>query len=59
MVSGYRGRASGKLGNALFLCERSDDMEIIAVWAGIVGRDGIEPHTFYMLRDGKPVEVQS
>jgi len=59
MASGYEGKASGKPGNALFLCERNDEMEITAVWAGIVGSDGIEPDTFYMLRDGKPVETQS
>jgi len=55
-ASGYKGRAKGAKGNALFLCERDDKYEIISVWAGIVGKDGIKPDTFYMLRDGKPVE---
>ena len=43
------------LGAALFLAERNWSGDIINVWAGIVGRDGIEPDTFYMLQDGKPV----
>jgi hypothetical protein len=57
MASGYQGRVSGAMGCALFLVERNDDFEIIAAWAGIVGRDGIEPGTFYTLRDGKPVRA--
>jgi hypothetical protein len=55
-ASGDHGAASGALGNALFLAERDDSYNIIAVWAGIVGRDGIKPDTFYRLVDGKPVE---
>ena len=58
-ASGYDGRVSGADGCALFLVERDDDYEIVNVWAGIVGRDGIKPDTFYHLVDGKPVEVQS
>ena len=58
-ATGYDGRAAGAEGNALFLLERDGDYNIIAVWAGIVGRDGIKPNVFYALRDGKPVEVQS
>ena len=57
MACGYKGRASGKNGNALFLAERDDDLNIIAVWAGIVGRDSIKPDVWYMLRGGKPVEA--
>ena len=57
MASGYEGRASGAEGCALFLVERDGEMKIIAAWAGIVGRDGIKPDTFYMLKDGKPVEA--
>jgi hypothetical protein len=57
MACGYEGRAMGKEGNAIFLAERDSDLNIIAVWAGIVGRDGIKPETWYTLRDGKPVEV--
>ena len=57
MASGYAGRASGKDGNALFLCERDADYKIIAVWAGIVGKDGIKSDVFYTLESGTPVEA--
>jgi len=56
-ATGYQGRASGADGCALFLVERDDDWKIVAVWAGVVGRDGIKPDTFYTLRDGNPVEL--
>ncbi len=47
----------GTEGNALFLVERDDDYKIVAAWAGIVGQDDIKPNVWYVLRDGKPVEV--
>ncbi|RWP64982.1 MAG: hypothetical protein EOR08_08060 [Mesorhizobium sp.] len=56
-ASGYEGKARGKDGCALFLVERSTNGEILSAWAGIVGRDGVKPDTFYRLADGKPVEV--
>jgi hypothetical protein len=56
-ASGRHGRAQGKDGCALFLVQRDDDRKITAVWAGIVGQDGIRADTFYRLQDGKPVEV--
>jgi hypothetical protein len=58
LASGCEGRVSGADGCALFLVERSDNFKIIAAWAGIVGRDGIKPNTFYTLKNGQPVEVQ-
>jgi len=51
------GSVSGVMGAALHLDERNDDGEIIAVWAGIAGRDGIKPDTFYSLKNGKPEEA--
>ncbi len=48
----------GKEGCALFLVERNDDGKIAHVWAGIAGADGIEPDTWYALRDGRPVSVE-
>jgi len=58
VATGRHGRASGANGCALVLVERDANNEIIHVWAGIVGRDGIKPNTFYTLRDGRPVEVE-
>jgi hypothetical protein len=46
----------GADGNALFLVEREAYTgRILHAWAGVVGRDGIKPLTWYTLRDGKPV----
>jgi len=57
-ASGYEGKARGREGCALFLAERSTSGDIVNVWAGIVGRDGIKANQFYRLVDGKPVEVE-
>jgi hypothetical protein len=62
--TGIEGRVSGAIGCSLHLDERRENYsadnhgEILNAWAGIVGRDGIKPDTFYILRDGKPVEAQ-
>ena len=58
-ASGYAGRARGADGSALFLVERDNDYKIVAVWAGIVGCDGIKADTFYRLTEGKPVETDN
>ena len=59
MASGFEGRVMGTDGNALFLVRRDSDGEITHAWAGIVGRDGIEPNVWYTLgADGKPEEVK-
>jgi hypothetical protein len=57
LASGHGGKVSGKVGCALFLVYRDFSTgTILHAWAGIVGRDGIEPDTFYTLnRDGQPV----
>ncbi len=58
MACGRGGRAKASEGSAIFLVERNDSWEIIHVWAGIAGRDGILPDTFYTLDDGRPVIVE-
>ena len=58
MASGRFGRAMGADGCALFLVERDTEWKIVAVWSGIVGRDGIEPNVFYTLEDGNPVKAE-
>ena len=56
---GRNGKAKGIDGAALFLVYRDSEWNIKHVWAGIVGRDGIKPDTFYALgNDGRPVEVK-
>ena len=58
-ATGFEGKVRGREGNALFLVERNwVSGEVINVWAGIAGRDGIKPNTFYQLKDGRPVEVE-
>ena len=58
-ATGQQGRAMGALGCALFLVYREDSGEITHAWAGIVGRDGIEPNVWYSLSaNGTPVEVR-
>jgi hypothetical protein len=38
--------------------ERDDNYDIVGVWAGIAGKDGIKADTFYALRTGVPTEVK-
>jgi len=58
-ASGRNGRARGADGCALFLTCRDSNWRITHAWAGIVGRDGIKPDTWYSLDEsGAPVEVR-
>ena len=59
---GIDGTAKADETGAIALAERVNDFgpdhgKLLNVWAGMVGRDGIEPNVFYTLRDGKPVRV--
>jgi hypothetical protein len=58
-ASGHSGRARGAKGCALFLVYRDEkNGAILHVWAGVAGKDGIKPMTFYALdKDGKPQEI--
>ena len=44
-------------GGAIFIVERDSDLKILAVFASLVGENGIKPDTWYVLKNGKPVEV--
>jgi len=57
IATGYSGKVRAPLNCALFLVERDDEMNIISVWSGIVGKKKIKPNTWYTLKDGKPIEV--
>jgi len=56
-ISSYEGRVMGAEGNALFGIERDDNLDILSVAAGIVGRDGIRPNVWYKVVGGKLVEA--
>ncbi|MFC3628248.1 hypothetical protein ACFOM8_02175, partial [Paracoccus angustae] len=56
-ASGYLGMVQGKAGNALFAVERKAwGGPIVSVACGIVGKDGIDPDTWYQAKDGKLVK---
>ncbi len=52
--TGYAGKVKAPVGCALFLVERDENMNIINVWSGIVGKKNIKPNTWYTLKNGKP-----
>jgi len=57
IATGREAKAAACAGSAIYLAEYDDEGEMINVFAGIAGRDGIEPDTFYTLRDGQPVKA--
>jgi hypothetical protein len=58
IATGYASKVRAPLGCALFLVERdSKTGTIINVWSGIVGKNNIKPNTWYMIKDGEPMEV--
>jgi hypothetical protein len=57
IATGLGGRVRAPEGCALVLVERSDIGALLNAWAGIAGRDGIKPDTWYTLQGGLPVEV--
>jgi len=54
----YDGKVMGSDGSALFLVERDDEHQIIAVWSGIAGRDGVRANIWYSLKGGALTEVK-
>jgi hypothetical protein len=54
-ISSYEGRVMGTAGNALFAIERDANLDILSVACGIVGRDEVEPNTWYVARAGRLV----
>ncbi|HWA22294.1 MAG TPA: hypothetical protein VG735_07870 [Caulobacterales bacterium] len=60
---GIDGRAKAGVNGAIFLSEWKQNAsnhrwELVGVFASMVGQHGIEPDTFYTLRDGVPVKAE-
>src|SRR6185312_2110057 len=51
------GKARAGAGGAIFLVERDNNLNILAVFASKVGENGIQPDVWYALKGGKPVEA--
>jgi len=58
-ATGRNGRVKSAKGCALFLVHRDDGGNITHAWAGIAGRDGIEPDVWYSLgANNHPIKVE-
>ena len=58
MASGYAGMAKACTGSAITLCYRDDDYNLIHIRSSMVGQNGIEADTFYVLdKDGNFAQV--
>lgn len=59
-VAASLGNGAAKAGQtgAIFLVERNKRLEILAVFASKVGESGIKPNTWYILKNGVPVETK-
>ena len=55
-ASGFYGRVMGADGSGLFLVHRNTAGTITHVWAGIVGKNGVKPYTWYMLNSNGELE---
>lgn len=55
---GWNGTACAREGGAIALAEHTDDGALVAVFASMVGQNGIEPGSTYRLRKGKPERVE-
>jgi hypothetical protein len=55
--TGYLGKAAAAIGCGIYLAEYNNDGDLIHNFAGIIGKNGLEPDTFYTLEDGEPKEV--
>ena len=59
IASGYEGKASAANGCGLCIVERDYSGKLVAIFSAIAGvTDGIKPDTYYMLKNGKPVEAR-
>jgi len=50
--TGHLGKAAAAIGCGIYLAEYNNDGDLIHNLAGIIGKNGLEPDTFYTLVDG-------
>ena len=55
--TGHLGKAAAAIGCGIYLAEYKNNGDLIRNFAGIIGKNGLEPDTFYTLVDGEPKEV--